>query len=97
VRFDRQDRKTESCVPKTTGSVDRATRANRARPNEVTTGNKENNATGEWDLPRFRGGLRAWDQGIWSEGFLAANSKWNFNDISVRSFILTGAPAESNA
>jgi hypothetical protein len=38
VRFDRQDRKTESCVPKTTGSVDRATRA---WPNEVTTGNKE--------------------------------------------------------
>jgi hypothetical protein len=22
------------------------------------------------DLPRFRGGLRAWDQGIWSEGIL---------------------------
>jgi hypothetical protein len=22
------------------------------------------------DLPRFRGGLRAWDQGIWSDGRL---------------------------
>src|SRR6516164_9267618 len=22
------------------------------------------------DLPRFRGGLRAWDQGIWSDGIL---------------------------
>ena len=30
------------------------------------------------DLPRFRGGLRAWDQGIWSEGFLAAKFKVEF-------------------
>src|SRR6516165_120651 len=22
------------------------------------------------DLPRFRGGLRAWDQGVWSDGIL---------------------------